>query len=120
MPEPYKAKATLAIPAWKSSYYWPIICPSGWHLAEFIHSWYYLVCLPELLVAGKSGGLLGDALTADTVLAFVWFDFSIPPRGFSHGFCTVDFFGTGHWLDLKNPPTRRCHVYLPNMLTALH
>ena len=36
------AKGTLAFPAWKSSYFWPIICPDGRHLAEFIHKWCYL------------------------------------------------------------------------------
>lgn len=33
-----KTKGTLMIPAWKSSYYWPVICPDGRHLAEFIHN----------------------------------------------------------------------------------
>ena len=90
-----RAKGTLAFPAWKSSYFWPLVCPDGRHLAEFIHSWCYLAFSPELLVAGKSGCSLGDALTVDSVFMFVWFDFSAPPRSIRHGFCTMDFFGAG-------------------------
>ncbi len=36
-----KPKGTLAFPAWKSTYYWPRICPNGHHLADFIHRWCY-------------------------------------------------------------------------------
>ena len=90
------AKGTLAFPAWKSAYYWPIICPDGCHLATYIHKWCYQAFSPELLIAGRSGCSIGDALTADAVFMFVWFDFSVPPRSFKHGFCTVDFFGSGH------------------------
>ena len=34
-----RAKGTLAFPAWKSAPFWPILCPKGRHLANFIHRW---------------------------------------------------------------------------------
>lgn len=75
-----KAKGALAFPVWKSSHCWPVIWQ---HLAEFIHNnWCYLLFLPELLVAGKSGCLLGDALTVTmyvSILAVECPKFSLSP-----------------------------------------
>ena len=65
-----EAVGTLAFPAWKSAYYWPIICPDGRHLADFVHEWCYVPFTPDLLLVGRSGASIGDALTADSRFMF--------------------------------------------------
>ena len=44
--EKCKARGTVMVPVWKSSYFWPLLYPNGLHLATFvkdymtIHPWY--------------------------------------------------------------------------------
>ena len=87
------AKGTLVFPAWKSAAFWPVVCPDGRHLAKCIHKCRYIPYSSDLIVAGRSGASIGDALTSDSVFIFAWIDFTVPPRAFNHGFCTFDFSG---------------------------
>ena len=88
------SKGTLVFPVWKSAYFWPVICPDGRHLAGYIHRWCVMPYTAELIIAGSSGGSLGDALTVNSLFMFVWIDCTIPLRDFKHGFCTYNFSGS--------------------------
>ena len=53
-----KAKGTLIVPLWKSAAYWPLLCPDGNNLVEFVEDWYDLPLCDSLFLPGKSGELL--------------------------------------------------------------
>ena len=37
-----KAQGTLIVPLWRSAPYWPLLCPDGSNLVEFVDDWYNL------------------------------------------------------------------------------
>ena len=79
----------------QSVYYWPVrFCPDGRHLPGFVHRWCFIPFNKELLLTGRSGVSLGDAMTTNSYFMFLWIDFSVPRRVFKHGFCTFDFTGS--------------------------
>lgn len=88
--ETCKARGTLVVPMWKSAVFWPLLCPDGVHLAHFIHAWYAQPYYEGAILASCSGGNLGDSLTYDSILLFVYFDFTQPPRISHIDFCLTD------------------------------
>lgn len=87
------AMGSIIVPAWKSSAFWPLLCPDGCHLAPFVHHCMFIPFDPSNILSGKSGNNIGDALTSDTVIMCLWLDFSAPSRVGNVGFCTWDFTG---------------------------
>ena len=53
-----KAQGTLIVPLWRSAPYWPLLCPDGSSLVEFVDDWYDLPVYDSLFLPGKSGKLL--------------------------------------------------------------
>ena len=82
-----KAMGTLVAPLWRSAVFWPLLCPDGVHLAPFVHAWFTQPYYDGLIEGGRSGSSLGDSLTDDSMLLFIYFDFSSPPRSTLSGFC---------------------------------
>ena len=85
-----KAKGTLVVPLWKSAVFWPVVCPDGVHLAPFVHAWFTQPYYEGLLQVSRSGANLGDSLTVDSILLFIYLDFCHPPRSCLSGFCLAD------------------------------
>ena len=81
-----KAKGTLVVTMWKSSPFWPIVCPDGEHLASFIHAWWSTKFYPDMFLRGRSGSSLGDTLNADSWVLALFIDFSAQPRLNNFGF----------------------------------
>ena len=52
------SSGTLVVPA----SFWPLICPDGVHLADFIHSWDCISFYKGLLQPGFSGKNIGHQL----------------------------------------------------------
>ena len=75
---------------WKSAAFWPLLCPDGIHLAHFVHAWYAQPYYEGAILAGCSGGNLGDSLTCDSILLFVYVDFARPARLSHSDFCLTD------------------------------
>ena len=55
-----KAKGTLVVPLWKSTVFWPVVCPDGVHLAERAHpgSWMpisSIYCMLQCTCYGSRG-----------------------------------------------------------------
>ena len=88
------AVGTLIVPAWKSAPYWPLLCPDGVHLAEYIHCWEPIQFYPQLFIEGHSGNSIGSALTTGSVILALFIDFTQPPRQYNAGFCTYDYSGS--------------------------
>ena len=84
-----KAKGTLVVPAWDSAPFWPILCLDGRHLAPFIHLWWATDYYPGLILPGRSGNNLGDALYSDSLMLAMFMDFSIQPRVDNFCFCVL-------------------------------
>ncbi len=80
---------TLLIPRWESAPFWPLLCPDGVHLAPFVHNWCEIPCYPGLVVPGRSGSTLEDALTSESSFLALRIDFLSPPRRYLAGFCTT-------------------------------
>ena len=55
---------------WKSAVFWPLLCPEGIHVAHFVYAWYAQPHYEGAILAGCSGGNLGDSLTYDSILLF--------------------------------------------------
>ena len=72
-----RAKGTLVVPMWKSSPFWPILCPDGEHLAPFIHAWWSISFYPDLFLRGHSSSSLGDTLNADSWVLALFIDFKL-------------------------------------------
>ena len=81
-----KAKGTLIVSMWKSSPFWPILCPDGEHLAPFVHAWWSASAYPDMFQRGHSGSSLGDTLNADSWVLALFIDLSIRPRPNNLGF----------------------------------
>ena len=75
-----KAMGTPIVPAWKSASYWPLLCPDGSHLAQFVHECMLIPYFEALFLHGKSGNNIGDSLKSDSIVLCLWLDFSAPPR----------------------------------------
>ena len=95
-----KAMGTPIVPAWKSASYWPLLCPDGSHLAQFVHECMLIPYFEALFLHGKSGNNIGDSLKSDSIVLCLWLDFSAPPRiGNYVFFCSKDF--TSSCMDCK-------------------
>jgi len=55
------ARGTLVVPMWVSAPFWPILCPDGSHLAQFIHAWMILPFQPGMFLPGHSGNNFGHS-----------------------------------------------------------
>jgi len=84
---------TLVILLWKSAPFWPLLCPDGHHLAPFIQAYHIFPFYQGILLPGLSGNNIADAMTDESCLLAVFFDFSAPERQFSAGYCLYDFSG---------------------------
>ena len=91
--EACNAMGNLVIPVWKFAPFWPLLCPDDSHLASFVHQWVCTPFQPTLFIPGRSGSSIGEALTPDSVVLWLWLDFTIPPRDHISGFCLRDFTG---------------------------
>ena len=87
------AMGSLVVPAWKSAPFWPLICPDGIHLAPFIHDWVCIPFQPTVFIPEKSSNNIGHAMAQDSVVLWLWVDFTTSPRDHICGFCTKDFTG---------------------------
>lgn len=78
------ATATLVVPRWPSSYFWPIVCPDGSHLDLHVHDW-------RLLNVSFSPSSLGVANVFHENPSFLTlalrFDYKRPIRQNDRGFC---------------------------------
>ena len=95
------AWGTLVIPLWKSAPFWPLLCPDGRHLAPFVQAYHIFPFYEGIILPGLSGNNIGDAMTDESCLLAVLFDFSVPERQFSTGYCLFDFTG-------------KCDLCIPN------
>lgn len=81
------ATATLIIPKWPSSYFWPIVCPDGSHLDPHVHDW-------RLLNISFHPSSLGVATVFNENPSFLSlalrFDYKRPPRQNNRGFCCTE------------------------------
>ena len=48
-----KAKGALIIPRWDKAYFWPVICPDGIYLADFVWDWRWLPDRDGIVHQGK-------------------------------------------------------------------
>lgn len=74
------AKGTLIVPMWKSAHFWPILCPDGVHLNDFIHDWRVLPQIPNLFIRGKAKNCIFGSKPLSFVVLALRIDFGIPPR----------------------------------------
>ena len=49
---------TLIVPLWKSAPFWPMLCPDGILLAEYVNEVLYLEYQEDLVMMGLSGSYL--------------------------------------------------------------
>ena len=82
-----KAVATLVVPEWPSAPYWPMLCPDGIHLAEFVHMWMHIPQSTDTTLPGKRGANIFKAGQPNTAVLALRLDFIQPPRKFKTGFC---------------------------------
>ena len=82
-----KAKGTLVIPLWKSTVFWPLVCPDGVHLSPLVRNWFLQPYYEGLIQAGHSGSNLGDSLTDDSMILLIYFDFGQSLRLSLSSFC---------------------------------
>ena len=88
------AGGTIVIPMWKSAPFWPVVCPDGQHLANFMHSWFAFKFYDCMFLPGLCGGNIGDSMTNDSVILALQFDFFVPVRNVNAGFCLYDETGS--------------------------
>ena len=62
------AVGTLIIPAWKSSPFWPFVCPDGQYLANFVHAWDTITFNEGLISVGLSGNNFSSAFYSDPII----------------------------------------------------
>ena len=70
-----------------------MLCPDGRHLAPFIQAYHIFPFYQGTLLPVLSGNNIGDAMTDESCLLAVFFDFSAPERQFSAGYCLYDLSG---------------------------
>ena len=80
---------TLVCPRWESAPFWPLICPDGVHLADFVHDWCEIPFYSGLTIPGRSGGNIGSSLQLDSTWLALRIDFSVPRRQNKLLFCTT-------------------------------
>ena len=87
------AEGMLAVPMWKSSYFWVLLCNDGRHWNAFVHDWVVLPNFKQLFVRGKAKNVLFAATdTAELSFAVVLLRVSLklPEKRTLAGFCTAD------------------------------
>ena len=82
-----KAAATLVVPEWPSAPYWPMLCPDGVHLAEFVHMWMHIPQSTDTTLPGRRGANIFKAGQPNTAILTLRLDFIQPPRKLKTGFC---------------------------------
>ena len=82
-----KAAATLVVPEWPSAPYWPMLCPDGVHLAEFVHMWMHIPQSTDTTLPGRREANIFKAGQPNTAVLAFRLDFIQPPRKFKTGFC---------------------------------
>ena len=60
---------------WKSTPFWPLLCPDGRHLAPFMHAYHAFPYQVGMLRPGHSGNNIGDSLVAESSLLVIYCDF---------------------------------------------
>ena len=88
------SSGTLVIPMWISAPFWPVICPDGAHLVSFIHCWDCMAYYEGMFKAGYSGSNIANSLNFETLILFLFMDFSVPPRNSNACFCISDWLGS--------------------------
>ena len=81
-----KGKGILVVPMWRSVPFWPVACPDGENLAQFIHLWWSVNFYPSLFVCGRSGNSLGDTVTAHSQVLVLFINFWVKQRINNYGF----------------------------------
>ena len=82
------AVGTLILPHWPSAYFWPLICPDGQHYAPFVVDWIDLPRTQKTIRPGKRGHSFFAGIPNTRNFA-VRFNFVLPPRMETSGFCTT-------------------------------
>ena len=83
-----KAKGALIIPKWDKAYFWPVICPDGIHLADFVWDWRWLPDRGGVVHQGKFRNKVFQGNKLSFRMLALRIDFSLPKRKVLRGFST--------------------------------
>ena len=75
-----KGVATLVVPEWPSSPYWPMLCSDGLHLAGFVHMWMHIPPSADMTLPGRRSANIFKAGQPNTDVFALRLDFIQPPR----------------------------------------
>ena len=67
--------ATLVVPEWLSSPYWPMLCPDGLHLWGFVHMWTHIPPSADTMLPGRRGANIFKAGQPNTAVLALRLDF---------------------------------------------
>ena len=82
-----RASGTLLVPFWRSSIFWPILCPDGVHIASFVHDYRLFPYGNNVIMKGKrKNSIFGSSEFYFQLLA-LRISFEIPPCDVRFSLC---------------------------------
>ena len=69
----------MIVPVWRSSVFWPVLCPNGVHFASFIHDYRFFPFGNNVVMRGKRNNSIFGASGRPLQLLALRSSFEVPP-----------------------------------------